>query len=199
MEGSVTQIDLSFPYTADLEKTIAEIKTLLPPGRSGLTVEDWKTLGRDFVALAATKSGGSKVILFLVFVIAAVGISNTMLMSIYERIREIGMLRAMGMSSGEIRTAFLMEAGGIGLIGASVGVLLGVLINIPLVNHGIDYSALMRDADMGYRITGIARGLWSVRTILTAFFTGIIMSVLLALIPTSKALKMQVTRALRYQ
>lgn len=199
MEGDITQIDISFPYTADLDKTGDEIRAAIPGSQDDLTVVDWKTLGRDFVALAAAKSGGSKVILFLVFIIAAVGISNTMLMSIYERIREIGMLRAMGMNSLEIRSAFLMEAGGIGLIGATAGVLLGVLVNIPLVNHGIDYSALMRDADMGYRITGIARGIWNFRTIFTAFFTGVIMSVLLALIPTSKALKMQVTNALRYQ
>src|SRR6056297_476201 len=199
MAGSVTQIDTRFAYQADIEKQTSKIRSVALEGRPDLTVIDWKILGKDFVALAAAKSAGSKVILFLVFIIAAVGISNTMLMSVYERIREIGMLRAMGMSSGEVRAAFLMEAGGIGLIGASAGVLLGVLINIPLVNHGIDYSALMRDSDMGYRITGIARGLWNFRTIFTAFITGVIMSVVVALIPTSKALKMQVTNALRYQ
>ncbi len=199
MEGSVTQIDTSFPYQADVDRQTEKIRTAALQGRPDLTVVDWKILGKDFVALAAAKSAGSKVILFLVFIIAAVGISNTMLMSVYERVREIGMLRALGMRRHEIRLAFLIEAGGIGLIGASVGVLIGVLLNIPLVNIGIDYSALMRDADMGYRITGIMRGLWSVRTIMTAFFTGVFLSVLMAFIPTRKALKLQITDALRYQ
>ncbi|MFW5712862.1 MAG: ABC transporter permease [Spirochaetota bacterium] len=199
MEGSVTQIDTSFPYQADVDKQTARIQAAALQDRPDLTVVDWKVLGKDFVALAAAKSAGSKVILFLVFIIAAVGISNTMLMSVYERVREIGMLRALGMHRREIRLAFLIEAGGIGLIGASVGVLIGVLLNIPLVHTGIDYSALMRDADMGYRITGIMRGLWSVKTITTAFFTGVFLSVLMAFIPTRKALKLQITDALRYQ
>ena len=199
MEGSVTQIDTSFAYQADVDRQTAKIRAAALQNRPDLKVVDWKILGKDFVALAAAKSAGSKVILFLVFIIAAVGISNTMLMSVYERVREIGMLRALGMRRREIRLAFLIEAGGIGLIGASVGVLVGVLLNIPLVNIGIDYSALMRDADMGYRITGIMRGLWSVPTILTAFFTGVFLSVLMAFIPTRKALKLQITDALRYQ
>jgi len=199
MEGSVTQIDTSFAYQANVDRQTAKIRAAALQNRPDLKVVDWKILGKDFVALAAAKSAGSKVILFLVFIIAAVGISNTMLMSVYERVREIGMLRALGMHRREIRLAFLIEAGGIGLIGASVGVLIGVLLNIPLVNIGIDYSALMRDADMGYRITGIMRGLWSVPTILTAFFTGLFLSVLMAFIPTRKALKLQITDALRYQ
>lgn len=199
MEGSVTQIDTSLPYQGKINEQTDKIRSTALKNRPELIVVDWKTLGKDFVALAATKSASSKVILFLVFIIAAVGISNTMLMSVYERVREIGMLRALGMRRHEIRLAFLIEAGGIGLIGASAGVLIGALLNIPLVNTGIDYSALMRDADMGYRITGIMRGLWSIRTILVAFFTGVFLSVLTAFIPTRKALRMHITDALRFQ
>jgi ABC-type antimicrobial peptide transport system permease subunit len=109
------------------------------------------------------------------------------------------MMRALGMQNGEIRAAFLIEAGGIGLIGAAIGITLGVLINIPLVNHGLDYTFLMRDYSLGYRVTGIMRGVWNVGTIVNAFFTGVILSVLIALIPTRKALKQEVTDALRYQ
>jgi ABC-type lipoprotein release transport system permease subunit len=43
------------------------------------------------------------------------------------------------------------------------------------------------------------RGVWNVGTIVNAFFTGVILSVLIALIPTRKALKQEVTDALRYQ
>jgi ABC-type lipoprotein release transport system permease subunit len=210
MGGEVTEIDVSFPFGANVKEKAAEIRTAaFGEGASGsgsagnggneLTVVHWKEIGEDFVALAQTKSAGSNAILFLVFVIAAVGISNTMLISVYERIREIGMMRALGMQNGEIRTAFLIEAGGIGLIGAAIGIALGVLINIPLVNHGLDYTFLMRDYSLGYRVTGIMRGVWNVGTIVNAFFTGIILSVLIALIPTRKALKQEVTDALRYQ
>lgn len=223
MGGEVTEIDIGLPFGAPLEERTAEIREIaLGPGggeaaggesaggasageepagsRAGeLIVVDWKEIGKDFLALASTKSAGSQVILFLVFVIAAVGISNTMLISVYERIRELGMMRALGMKAGEIRSAFLLEAAGIGLIGSLIGVVLGVLLNIPMVNHGIDFSVFMRDYDLGYRITGIMRGVWSARTIITAFFTGIVLSVLIAFLPTRKVLKQQITDALRYQ
>lgn len=55
-------------------------------------------------------------------VVAAIGIINTMIMSIYERTREIGVMKVLGCVVGNIRTAYLMEAGMIGLIGGIIGV-----------------------------------------------------------------------------
>jgi ABC-type lipoprotein release transport system permease subunit len=122
-----------------------------------------------------------------------------MLMAIYERIRELGMMRAMGMRDSEVRNAFLLEAAGIGFIGSTLGIIIGSLANIPLTNGGIDLGSMMRDMDMGYRITGIMRGIWEIRTIAGAFLTGITLSVLVALVPTRRALKKEITDCLRYE
>ncbi len=99
-------------------------------------------------------------ILFLIFIIAAVGISNTMLMAIFERIRELGMMRSLGMSDMKIRIAFMLEAAGIGLIGSTIGVIIGVIANYWIINVGIDFGFLMREMDIGYRIQSIFRGAW---------------------------------------
>ncbi len=205
MEGAVSRIDIRFPFHRNSKREMASIRAAVDlsnspgTGSEELTLVSWQEISEDFVALAAAKDSGSRLILFLVFIIAAVGVSNTMLMSVYERIREIGMMRALGMKSAEIRWAFLLEAAGIGLIGSAVGLLIGAGANVFLVEQGIDYSFMMRDLDMGYRITGIMRGVWDYSTFVSAFLTGIILSVLIALIPTRKALKMSVTDALRYQ
>ena len=53
--------------------------------------------------------------------VAAIGIANTMMMSIYERTKEIGVLKVLGCALGDIRTMFLMEAGFIGLMGGVLG------------------------------------------------------------------------------
>jgi ABC-type lipoprotein release transport system permease subunit len=134
-----------------------------------------------------------------VFIIAAVGISNTMLMAVYERVREIGMMRAMGMNNGDIRLTFLFEAGGIGLIGAVFGVGLGVIANWLMVRWGIDMSALMGHMDIGYRVAGSFRSAWHPQAIVGGFVFGVIAAMLFSILPSSRALKMQITDCLRYK
>ncbi len=61
--------------------------------------------------------------------VAAIGITNTMMMSIYERTKEIGVMKVLGCDLRNIRTLFLMEAGFIGLIGGIIGLILSFTIS----------------------------------------------------------------------
>ena len=122
-----------------------------------------------------------------------------MLMAIYERVRELGMMRAMGMKDRAISLAFMFEAGGIGLIGSLIGIALGIIINIPLVYFGIDLGFMLRDMDMGYRIQSVMRGAWKANTYFIAFAAGVVLSMLAAWIPTRRALKMTIPECLRYR
>lgn len=74
--------------------------------------------------------------------VAALGITNTMIMSISERTREIGVMKALGCYLGNIRTMFLMEAGFIGLIGGIIGAGISFLIAliINLVSKGVEIT-----------------------------------------------------------
>jgi putative ABC transport system permease protein len=62
----------------------------------------------------------------IALIVAAFGIANTMTMAIYERTREIGLMKAVGATNRDVMSVFLAEAGGIGLLGGIGGVLLGV-------------------------------------------------------------------------
>lgn len=62
----------------------------------------------------------------IALIVAAFGIANTMLMAIYERTREIGLMKAVGATNRDVMSVFLAEAGAIGLLGGIAGVLLGV-------------------------------------------------------------------------
>ena len=59
---------------------------------------------------------------FIVILIVAVIIVNTLLMSVFERVREMGILAALGMKGGQIRLMFLLEAATLGLMGIAVGI-----------------------------------------------------------------------------
>ena len=65
-------------------------------------------------------------------IVAAIGITNTMMMSIYERTKEIGVMKVIGCDMGDIRTLFLMEAGFIGLIGGLIGIAFSFLISLVI-------------------------------------------------------------------
>lgn len=80
--------------------------------------------------------------------VAAIGIANTMMMSIYERTKEIGVIKVLGCDMGNIRTMFLMEAGFIGFFGGIIGLLLSygisAVINVVAKDYyqGISYIPL---------------------------------------------------------
>ena len=74
--------------------------------------------------------------------VAAIGIANTMMMSIYERTKEIGVMKVLGCDMGNIRNMFLIESGFIGFMGGTVGVALSYGVS-AIVNRFVNMSQSM--------------------------------------------------------
>jgi ABC-type lipoprotein release transport system permease subunit len=75
--------------------------------------------------------GAMTVVAFVSLAVAALGITNTMLMGVLERVREIGIMKAVGARDGDIQMIFLIEGGLVGLVGGGLGLLLGWVISFP--------------------------------------------------------------------
>jgi ABC-type lipoprotein release transport system permease subunit len=196
MEGSVTEVGLR-TGSDDVDDLLHELMDrLASSGLSQLQVVSWEELGKDWLTLSKTKTVGSYTIILVVFIIAAVGIINTMLMSVFERVQEIGMMRALGMSDREVLWSFIFEGAAIGFLGATVGVFLGLILNSYQIYHGFDWS-FFADIDVGYRVMNVVKGVWNPGAFIFAFLFSVIVPALISIYPSRKAIKMEITEALR--
>ena len=188
---------VAVPSGAALERALERLNAEL--AALGVTAAGWPQLAPDYLALVESKQSSNGVLLFLIFLIASVGISNTMLIAVYERIREFGMMRALGMDDAAIRATMVFEAGAIGLLGSLAGLAVGAAATWWLVNWGIDMSGLYGNVNIGYRVTGIFRGAWNPGIMLTAVIFGVAASMAIALLPARRALRLDVVQCLRYE
>lgn len=179
---------------ADSDELAAAIKKDFP----ALEAQSFGEIGRSFLELSKAKSKGTGMIIVIIMLIAGVGIANTILMSVYSRVREIGVLRAFGFSPKMIRRLFLIEGGIIGFVGSIAGVLFGIGLDAYLILVGYPIDKMMGDIDLGLPIAGTLFGEWNPDQMLVAALIGILISLFASRSPAKKAAKLEVTNALRF-
>ena len=120
----VTGIDVRTPDRADAPEVAKRLADLL--GFPYRTI-DWQEQNRSLFQALKLEKLGMGVILLLIVLVAAFNIVSTLTMVVTDKTREIGILKAMGMPSASIRRIFLWQGAAIGLVGTTLGVLLGLL------------------------------------------------------------------------
>jgi putative ABC transport system permease protein len=128
----------------------------------------------------------------LALTVASLGIINTLVMAILERRREIGVLKALGATDGDVRSLFFAEAGAMGLVGGIFGVTLGWLIGRALT---FGTTLYLRTQDLpGVKISYVP---WWLAASAIAF--AIAVSLIAGLYPAGRAAKLNPVEALRYE
>ena len=158
----------------------------------------WKELNAAIFEISGFKRMAQFMVALVVVIIAAVGIINTMLMAVMERIPEIGTLKAMGFSNRGVVKMFIYEGGIIGVFGSLLGCLFGLLLSLYLVHVGIDMSGMFGNADIVYPMKFIIVGEIDYWTVLYVFLFGVFVSVFVTLWPVRKATKLEPVDALRH-
>lgn len=200
--GFVSEIVVATERIANLKSLLAvssevaaKTAALLP----GLRVDPLTELAKDYLAMRAMKGKGSYFIIMVVLLIAAVGIVNTILMSVYARIREIGVLKAYGMSPKDIQRLFTLEGIIIGVVGSAGGVLFGAALVWWMATSGVPMGALIGKVDMGgLPMSGTLYGEWNPGSMAFGFVFGLVVAFIAARIPAKRASKLEVTDALRF-
>ena len=150
--------------------------------------------------------GGTAAVALLV---AALNIANTMMMSIYERTKEIGVMKVLGCEIRKIRNMFLVEAGAIGLLGGVIGVALSygasaILNNINTISAffgggGIDLSGLLNGMGGMYGGMGGAISIIPPWLVLLGLGFSTLVGILSGLWPAIRATKISALEAIRHE
>lgn len=110
----------------DMENVDAVVDAISDMGYESYSEAEWiKQAQQELLIIEAVLGGIGAISLF----VAAIGIANTMMMSVYERTKEIGIMKVLGCSLGNIRTMFLTEAAFVGFIGGIVGLVISYILS----------------------------------------------------------------------
>ena len=111
------------------------------------------------------------------------------------------MMRAMGMTDSQMVMVYMLEAGFLGFIGSVLGIILGCILNYPMVKYGIDFSAMgdMLSGGIGFRTTAIFRSVWNVPLIIGSGVVATLLASFMAIIPVKRAVRKPITESLRFE
>ncbi len=148
---------------------------------------EWIRQQQEQMAIIQGVLGG---IGFISLFVAAIGIANTMMMSVYERTKEIGIMKVLGAAMGDIRKMFLIEAALIGFLGGAIGLVLSYglsgLLNMilgPMMGMGMDEPLIVSVIPIGLAIA--------------ALFGAALIGAVSGMLPARRAMKLSALGAIR--
>jgi len=106
----------------------------------------WESETRALIDIQQIRQNALNFITFILLMVAGFGIANTILMAAYERIREVGTLRAMGMTRDKVLTMFVIEGAMLGVVGGVLGVLAGDAMVWNYATYGLDLTEAIKES-----------------------------------------------------
>ncbi|KAB2826391.1 ABC transporter permease [Aliivibrio finisterrensis] len=158
-------------------------------------VQDWLQLQPILSTMMSSMNAGNQVILVIFVIAMGFGIINILLMSVFERTREFGVLMAVGMKKGNIRRLIILESGFIGIIGAGSGVIFSLFLLFLLSKTGIPLEAMAEGLN-AFGIDSVLYPSVAFSDYVTVFVTVWCVSVLAGLYPAHQIIKKKPVEAM---
>jgi ABC-type lipoprotein release transport system permease subunit len=192
-------------HTVDVETindTVARLSGL--PSLEGLELLPWRDVVPTLVGMIEMVDVFLYFVLMIVFVAAAAGIANTMLMSTFERKHEFGMLLSLGCGPGRLARMITVEAVILGLLGVAIGTALGLGLFAVTSHTGMDYAALGGGGQESYEASFRGLNLSSlvypklyVSDVVAGLVAVFLTSLISVLWPVAKIVRMEPMEAMR--
>ena len=180
--------DTVYVYAESMEDVADILKTIKSYGFEAYSQTEWI---EEMKGQQQSQQGQLAAIGFISLLVSAIGIANTMMTSILERRREIGVMKVIGVAIGKIRMIFLIEAALIGLLGGILGVTLGHLLAY-LMNTGSS-----TDAILGMQFATGVKIVIPIWLDLAAIGMAITVGMIAGIFPARRATKMSAIEAIR--
>jgi ABC-type lipoprotein release transport system permease subunit len=194
MSGQVTEVMITLQRIGQEEAVIQSLSKVLP----GYELDTWQTNYPEMTQALETKGGIMNIFSVIILLIAGIGILNLLLMAVYERTREIGVMGALGMRPRQISILFLLEGALMGLVGVAFGIVLGLALNAYLMKVGIDYSSFTGVTDYTALISGRVYSSLGIGKLFQRSLTAVVIAVLASFIPAREAAQNEPAKALHY-
>jgi ABC-type lipoprotein release transport system permease subunit len=140
--NDISEISFIVPQDASLEGALTTLRDAAPT----LDVKPWTTLSPIAAAMNGFMNSFVYIWLWIMSVLMAIGIVNTQLMSVFERVREFGLLQALGMRPRQVLAQVALESAMLVGIGAVIG-MAGAALTIMALSRGVDLGFLARGAE----------------------------------------------------
>jgi ABC-type lipoprotein release transport system permease subunit len=194
LRDEATEVSVSLKRVGQEPAVVAALTKALPD----YEVDSWHTLKADLRQAMDSKMAFSSVFGLVVVFIACVGILNLMLMAVFERTREMGVLAALGLKGRQVMALFLLEGGFIGLVGALVGCALAVALLLALGRVGIDITFASGMGE-GFALLGTRMyPVLSVTDLISRAITVMVIAALASLYPAWQASRKEPAQALHH-
>jgi ABC-type lipoprotein release transport system permease subunit len=198
--GSASQISVHLPVDNDSEDALAAVTAALPD-RGDLEILGWKEAVAEVYGFTQTDRRTNNSLMFLIGLIVALGIINTILMSVMERIREFGVMLALGIPPVRLRGMILTEGLFLGILGAALGFAIGGAVTAWLIRRGIDFAAMMGGASIemaGVSVSTVVYPEWDWVSMGAYASVAVVLSVLATIYPAWKAGALRPVEAMRH-
>jgi ABC-type lipoprotein release transport system permease subunit len=189
-----TEVAIFLQHIGQENNVITSLKSSV----SGYEIESFEANYPDLASAISSKGGVMNIFSIIIIAIAGVGILNLLLMAVYERTREIGVLGAMGLKPRQISLLFILEGTMIGLVGVAAGIVLGLALNGYLMKVGLDFGSMSTVTSYMALIKDKVYPTWGVEKLFMRAFTVAIISALAAVIPAIEAGRREPAEALHF-
>lgn len=194
LPGQSTEVQITLKKVGTESKVVDALSVVLP----GYEVESWSNNYPELGNAVGRKNIVMDIFSVIIVVIAGIGILNLLMMAIYERTREIGLLGAMGLKPREVAAIFILEGMLIGFVGVIAGVVMGLGINLSLMRVGMDYSQFAGVTDYMALISGKVYPTLGVSKLVMRVTIMLVVAALAALVPAVFASRREPSEALHH-